>query len=145
MLSVASSCHYNGNSKMAKIVYRQMPAPRELSQQIPAPRLKARTQKPQGRGKFLVQIPGSLHNLCSGLVFYIFSHVFTYFNFFSSGFIFVHLCFVFTCVHLCPTMSHYPERTSASDFKDSATLRLVHSHVDFDQFIETRLLYLVSF
>ena len=43
---------------MAKIVYRQMPAPQELSQQIPAPRAKARMQKPQGGGKFLVQIPG---------------------------------------------------------------------------------------
>ena len=37
---------------MAKIVYRQMPAPRELSQQIPAPWAKARMQKPQGGGKF---------------------------------------------------------------------------------------------
>ena len=43
---------------MAKIVYRQMPAPRELSQQIPAPRVKARMQEPQGGGKFFVQIPG---------------------------------------------------------------------------------------
>ena len=43
---------------MAKIVYRQMPVPRELSQQIPAPRTKARMQKPLGGGKFLVQIPG---------------------------------------------------------------------------------------
>ena len=33
---------------MAKIVYRQMPAPGA----------KARMQKPQGGGKFLVQIPG---------------------------------------------------------------------------------------
>ena len=41
---------------MAKIVYRQMPAPRELPQQMPAPRAKARMQKPQGGGKFLVQI-----------------------------------------------------------------------------------------
>ena len=44
---------------MAKIVYGQMPAPRELPQQIPAPpRAKAWMQKPQGGGKFLVQIPG---------------------------------------------------------------------------------------
>ena len=43
---------------MAKIVYRQMPAPRELPQQIPAPRAKARMQKPQGGSKCLVQIPG---------------------------------------------------------------------------------------
>ena len=42
---------------MARIVYRQMPAPRELSQQIPAPPAKARMHKPQGGGKFLVQIP----------------------------------------------------------------------------------------
>ena len=34
-----------------------MPAPRELSQQI-TPRAKARMQKPQGGGKFWVQIPG---------------------------------------------------------------------------------------
>ena len=45
--------------EMAKIVYRQMPAPRELPQQMPAPWAKARMQKPQGGGKFLVQIPGS--------------------------------------------------------------------------------------
>ena len=38
-----------------------MPAPRELSQQIPPP-AKARMQKPQGGGKFLVQIPG----VCGG-------------------------------------------------------------------------------
>ena len=42
---------------MAKIVYRHMPAPRELSQQIPAHRAKARMQQLQGGGKFLVQIP----------------------------------------------------------------------------------------
>ena len=34
-----------------------MPALRELPQQIPALRAKAGTQKPQGGGKFLVQIP----------------------------------------------------------------------------------------
>ena len=43
---------------MANIVYRQMPASRELPRQIPAPRGKARMQKPQGGGKFLVQIHG---------------------------------------------------------------------------------------
>ena len=43
---------------MAKIVYRQMPAPQKLSQQIPAPWAKARMQKPQGGGKCLVQMPG---------------------------------------------------------------------------------------
>ena len=50
--SVASSCHYNRNSKMAKIGYRQMPAPPELSQQIPAPWAKARMQKAPGWGQF---------------------------------------------------------------------------------------------
>ena len=45
-------------SKMANNVYRQMPAPRELPQQIPAPRAKPWMQKPQSGGKFLVQIPG---------------------------------------------------------------------------------------
>ena len=43
---------------MAKIIYRQMPAPRERPQQMPAPRTKARIEKPQGGSKFLVQIPG---------------------------------------------------------------------------------------
>ena len=43
---------------MAKIVYRQVPAPRELSQQIAAPRAKGRMKKPQDGGRFLVQIPG---------------------------------------------------------------------------------------
>ena len=42
---------------MAKIVYRQMSAPRELPQQMPTHRAKARMPKPQGGGKFLVQIP----------------------------------------------------------------------------------------
>ena len=34
-----------------------MPASRELPQQMPVPRAKARMQKLQGGGKFLVQIP----------------------------------------------------------------------------------------
>ena len=78
MLSVANSCHYNENSKNGKNVYRQMPAPRELHQQIPSPRAKARMQKPQGEGKCLVQIPGGarggylwqnwqLHNVKDGI------------------------------------------------------------------------------
>ena len=50
-------------SKMANIVYRQMPAPRELSQQIPATQAKAWMQKPQGGGKFLVQIPGGARGM----------------------------------------------------------------------------------
>ena len=41
-------------SKMANIVYRQMPAPQEPPQQIPAPRAIAWMQKPQGGGKCLV-------------------------------------------------------------------------------------------
>ena len=44
---------------MAKTFYRQMPTLRDLPQQIPAPRAKDRTQKPQGMGKCLMQIPGS--------------------------------------------------------------------------------------
>ena len=43
--------------KMAKIVYRQRPIPRDLPQKSPPPG-KIRMQKPQGGGKFLVQIPG---------------------------------------------------------------------------------------
>ena len=40
---------------MTNIVYRQMPAPRELPQQIPW--AKGRMEKPQGGGKFFVHIP----------------------------------------------------------------------------------------
>ena len=55
MLSVANSCDYNENSKkMSKIVYRQMPAPRDLPPQIPAPRVKIKMQKPESRGKVSV-------------------------------------------------------------------------------------------
>ena len=43
---------------MVEIFYRQMPAPRDLPQNIPAPRAKIRMQKPQSGGKFSVQIPG---------------------------------------------------------------------------------------
>ena len=44
--------------KMAEIVYRQMPAPRDIPQKMPAPRAKIRMQKPQSGGEFSVQIPG---------------------------------------------------------------------------------------
>ena len=43
---------------MAEIVYRQMPAPRDIPPKIPAPRAKIRMQKPQSGGEFSVQIPG---------------------------------------------------------------------------------------
>ena len=63
MLSAASSNTIIMKTlKMPKIAYKQMPAPRELPQQIPAPPPdppgKARMRKPKGGGKFLVQIPG---------------------------------------------------------------------------------------
>ena len=41
---------------MAKIVYSQMPAPRDLPQQIP--RAKIRVQKPQNGAKFRCKSPG---------------------------------------------------------------------------------------
>ena len=34
--------------------------------------------------------------------------------------------------------SHYPEKASASDFKDTAALQFRHSDVGFDLFIENR-------
>ena len=43
---------------MAEIVYRQMPAPRDIPQKMPAHRAKIRMQKPQSGGEFSVQIPG---------------------------------------------------------------------------------------
>ena len=43
---------------MAKIIYRQMPTPRGVIQTNPHPKAKARMQKPQGGGKFFMQIPG---------------------------------------------------------------------------------------
>ena len=48
---------------MAKIVYRQMPTPQELPQQIPTPLAKDRMQKYQGRGKGLEQIPGDARGM----------------------------------------------------------------------------------
>ena len=48
---------------MTKIVYRQMPTPQELPQQIPTPLAKARMQKPLGRGKFLKEIPGGAQGM----------------------------------------------------------------------------------
>ena len=51
VLSVANSCHYNEN---CKIVHRQMSAPRELPQQMPAPGQKLGCKTAPGWG----QIPG---------------------------------------------------------------------------------------
>ena len=45
-------------SKMANIVYRQMPAPREPPQQILAGRAKAWMQKPHGGANFWCRSPG---------------------------------------------------------------------------------------
>ena len=57
MLSVANSCHYNKNFKNGKNVYRQMPSLGNYPQKSPPLLAKARMQKPQGGGRFLVQIP----------------------------------------------------------------------------------------
>ena len=48
---------------MAKIVYRQMPTPQELPQQILTPLAKARMQKPRVGAKFLEQIPGGARGM----------------------------------------------------------------------------------
>ena len=40
--------------------------------------------------------------------------------------------------------SHYPERASGLNFKDTDTPRFRHSDVVFDLFIETRLLHLLT-
>ena len=53
VVSRQSACHVNENLKMANLIYRQMPAPRELPQQI-FPLAKAWMQSPGAR---LTQIP----------------------------------------------------------------------------------------
>ena len=53
MVSVANSCNSNDNSKNGKIIYRQMPTPRNLPQKVPP--TKIRMQKDQSGSKFLVQ------------------------------------------------------------------------------------------
>ena len=58
MLSVASSYHYNRNSKNGKNRLWTNARPSGAIPTNPHPRAKARMQKPQGGGKFLVQIPG---------------------------------------------------------------------------------------
>ena len=40
--------------------------------------------------------------------------------------------------------SHYPERASALDFKDTSAPRFGHSDVVFDLFLETRFLHLIA-
>ena len=59
VLSVASSCHYNGKTKYGKIVYSQMPAPRELSEEITAPpRQKLGCKSPRVEANFWCESPG---------------------------------------------------------------------------------------
>ena len=56
MLSVASSCHYNENSKNGKNRLSTNGLPSGATPTNPRPRAKAKMQKPKGGGKFLVQI-----------------------------------------------------------------------------------------
>ena len=70
MLSVANSCHYDENSKNGenRLQTNARPSGATLTNPRasgatptnprPPSRAKARTQKPQGGGKFLAQIPG---------------------------------------------------------------------------------------
>ena len=59
VLSVVNSSHYNEHFKNGKHhLIREMLAYQELPQRTPTPRANAWIQKPQGRGKFLVQISG---------------------------------------------------------------------------------------
>ena len=61
MLSVANSCHYNENFKNGKhrLLTNARPSGAAPTNLRPPPSpAKAWMQKPQGGGKFLVQIPG---------------------------------------------------------------------------------------
>ena len=58
VLSVASSCHYNGNSKNGKNRFQTNARPSGAIPTNPRPRAKARMQKPQGGGKFWCKSPG---------------------------------------------------------------------------------------
>ena len=58
VLSVASSCHKNGNSKNGKNRLQTNARPSGAIPTNPHPQAKARMQKPQGGGKVLVQVPG---------------------------------------------------------------------------------------
>ena len=57
MSSVANSCHCNENLKYGKHHLQTNARPLGTAPTNPAARGKARMQKPQGGGKFLVQIP----------------------------------------------------------------------------------------
>ena len=46
--------------------------------------------------------------------------------------------------NLSISRSHYPERASALDFKDTSAPRFGHSDVVFDLFLETRFLHLIA-
>ena len=58
MLSVASSCDHNEIFKNGKNRLQTNARPSGAIPTNPHPQAKARMQKPQGWGKFLVQIPG---------------------------------------------------------------------------------------
>ena len=58
VLSVANSCDYNEIPKMAKIVYRQMPAPRDLFPKIPATGQKLGCKSPRVGENFRCKSPG---------------------------------------------------------------------------------------
>ena len=58
MLSVAGYAIIMEIPKMAKIVYRQMPAPWELSQQIPAPWQNLGFKSSRVGANFLCKFPG---------------------------------------------------------------------------------------
>ena len=63
MLSVDNSCRYIENSKNGKNRLQTNARPSGATPTNARPRAKARMQKPQGGGKFLVQIPGSARGM----------------------------------------------------------------------------------
>ena len=58
VLSVTSSCHYNGNFKTAKIVYGQMPALGSYPNKSPLPGQKLKCKSPKVGTNFLCKSLG---------------------------------------------------------------------------------------